>query len=708
MPLHEGYFPLIFMHAIDSFHPFTLTALRLDLCLDVTMTDATHPITDDGYPTVSSNDHDKLPRHLPPASEQKVFHGRMTKYSSFVVGVIAIITIIDLLKESRMMKSYISRDISARQLPIRKHPDSSSSVVPMKNHSLTNDSSGMALPKEIKRTFSSSSTDAEAAPEEDDGHSRLSSYSESIPIDKEDLLLSIQEYVVKKLSDRLNKDEIEKLVQNLEFSYANVQEMLNRPQRFPSIEQRVKIYMSNWYIPPCDDAARVSYYYTKLSQNYVLTVLELSLQQQLLEKIVDTDQKQQQEQRMFHIDSNFAESGKNDDSFDTVHFMDRELFLGCKHRFCRDTVEHLLPSLDRELNNNTGVVVSNNENDHSIPILYQFGDVHRTRASELLADNTLVKHKRYPRIPVIQKARNSISPYVLRSITDDVQYECYKHGERRAPVLDDDHSLIYNVANYESIHLEPIIFKLKTRRHYEKIFQVSAADRIPWEEKKSMGVFRGSLTGTYPEPLKLHDVVKLSIPERCRLLQRCWFTYTHTSSKLIDAKLTEPFSENKMIPRTIYRLINDDGANSNSSKIELYGEKKSMEELLQYKALIMLEGNDISSGLKWALFSNSVVLMPEPLLTSWSMEEMLMPWVHYIPINVIKDGNDIIRTTDTEEKLQWIIDNDEKAKEIAKAGKLWIADLVLHPQVQQDEMRIFEQIARRYVTHFSPHTEGLQ
>jgi Glycosyl transferase family 90 len=131
----------------------------------------------------------------------------------------------------------------------------------------------------------------------------------------------------------------------------------------------------------------------------------------------------------------------------------------------------------------------------------------------------------------------------------------------------------------------------------------------------------------------------------------------------------------------------------------------SMEALLQYKAIIMLEGNDISSGLKWALFSSSIVMMPEPTLTSWSMEEMLQPWVHYVPISIHRSSNGTTTITDAEEKVQWILDNDDKAREIVKASTLWIADLILHPDEMNDEKLISDEIARRYLTHFIPSQE---
>jgi hypothetical protein len=63
-------------------------------------------------------------------------------------------------------------------------------------------------------------------------------------------------------------------------------------------------------------------------------------------------------------------------------------------------------------------------------------------------------------------------------------------------------------------------------------------------------------------------------------------------------------------------------------------------------------------------------------------EEILEPWVHYRPLA------DYL--SDVEEKMQWVIDNDEEAREIAHRGKLWISDLVFHPDADNDEELIFD------------------
>lgn len=56
------------------------------------------------------------------------------------------------------------------------------------------------------------------------------------------------------------------------------------------------------------------------------------------------------------------------------------------------------------------------------------------------------------------------------------------------------------------------------------------------------------------------------------------------------------------------------------------------DELLRYRYLISVEGDDVATNLKWALWSKSAVIMPPPTMCSWAMEDRLVPWVHYIPV----------------------------------------------------------------------------
>jgi hypothetical protein len=119
---------------------------------------------------------------------------------------------------------------------------------------------------------------------------------------------------------------------------------------------------------------------------------------------------------------------------------------------------------------------------------------------------------------------------------------------------------------------------------------------------------------------------------------------------------------------------------------------RSVSEQLRCKAIIILEGNDVATGLKWALLSRSVVMMPPPTVTSWLMEEILVPWVHFIPLDA--DGSN------AEERVQWMIDNDEKARKIAERATLFMYDLMFHPEADSDDLQVKTEIMRRYQEFF--------
>jgi hypothetical protein len=124
--------------------------------------------------------------------------------------------------------------------------------------------------------------------------------------------------------------------------------------------------------------------------------------------------------------------------------------------------------------------------------------------------------------------------------------------------------------------------------------------------------------------------------------------------------------------------------------------RKSVSEVIKYKGIIMLEGNDVASGLKWSLYSNSVVLMPPPTFTSFAMEELLVPFVHYVPLR-----SDL---SDAQEQMQWILDNDVQAQKIAQTGKQWVHDLLFHQDATQDNELVNREILKRYQMHFEQDT----
>ena len=221
-----------------------------------------------------------------------------------------------------------------------------------------------------------------------------------------------------------------------------------------------------------------------------------------------------------------------------------------------------------------------------------------------------------------------------------------------------------------------IIWRLTSKRHFGTLPLVPQVD-VPWKDKKNVAIFRGALTGKNRDGFLVGT--NATDEEKCLSMHRCKLVFKTHTSPIVNAHLTPPPPKN-ILPKKV-------------GKVRLSGPKTNLEDMLKYKAIIMLEGNDVSSGLKWALYSNSVVMtQAPPTKSSWLMEETLEPWKHYIPLN--RDLSDV------EEKMQWVIDHDKESQAIAKQGSLWMKDLLYHPDSKTDEEVIFEEMLRRYQAHF--------
>jgi hypothetical protein len=97
---------------------------------------------------------------------------------------------------------------------------------------------------------------------------------------------------------------------------------------------------------------------------------------------------------------------------------------------------------------------------------------------------------------------------------------------------------------------------------------------------------------------------------------------------------------------------------------EFVKQKLSIKEQLNYMFVISVEGNDFATNLSWIMLSNSVPLMPVPYVETWKMEQKLIPYIHYVPLN-----NDF---SDLDEKMEWCLANLDKCEEIAYMSKLYI------------------------------------
>lgn len=190
----------------------------------------------------------------------------------------------------------------------------------------------------------------------------------------------------------------------------------------------------------------------------------------------------------------------------------------------------------------------------------------------------------------------------------------------------------------------------------------------PWAEKKEAVVWRGSCTGVR------YDT---SVPNTRVAFVHRWHNATKDK---IDVALASPCDRLPQPWRTRYQ---------HNSWVQ---NKMSMNETLSYKYLLSLEGNDVATNLKWLLASSSVVFMPVPTASAWLMEDILVPYVHYIPVAL--DGSDLL------EKLEWAQANDDKCQWISQQATKYMDDMWLSPQAQADHAAIRLGMAQRYYEQF--------
>ena len=204
--------------------------------------------------------------------------------------------------------------------------------------------------------------------------------------------------------------------------------------------------------------------------------------------------------------------------------------------------------------------------------------------------------------------------------------------------------------------LLPILWPLNAGRHWNwRTSDLSRYHRPPWNQKRDVLIFRGASTG------RRYDFVK---------------QWNHRRRD-IDVGFSE-----------VLGSCQKDRDCKSLQKASL-----SPEKLLEHKYLLFLEGNDVSSGLKWALYSNSVVFMARPTVASWAMEDWLVPYVHYIPLNGTY--------ADVASQLDWAKENPIHCLFIARESTRFMDKVFVDDSARKDEEHVKTLIREAYHKAFS-------
>jgi len=168
--------------------------------------------------------------------------------------------------------------------------------------------------------------------------------------------------------------------------------------------------------------------------------------------------------------------------------------------------------------------------------------------------------------------------------------------------------------------------------------------QIPWNEKRSIAVWRGGSSGFDRPSTRMRVVEKL-------------FGVPNTDARFVHGGW--PINDS-VIPE------------------EHFGERMSPTDQIKFKYILAVDGNTLASNGQWVFASGSVpIVVTHPETTRW-MDTELFPMVNYVPIRY--DLSDLI------EKLQWLVEHDDEAYTIAQ-NAVKMAARVLTPSFQKGYIR---------------------
>ena len=172
--------------------------------------------------------------------------------------------------------------------------------------------------------------------------------------------------------------------------------------------------------------------------------------------------------------------------------------------------------------------------------------------------------------------------------------------------------------------------------------QVLAGIKRPsWEERKPIAFWRGGSSG-FDRP----KTIRMKVTEKL------------FGNPLTDVRITKwgTLENEKDIPE------------------EHFGNRCSLEKHFEYKYIFIIDGNLIASNHQWVFGSGSVPIMVTHPGNNYWFKNYLIPMKHYVPISY--------DLSDLEEKIEWLVNNDDKAKEIA-TNALEFSREVFNPSFQR-------------------------
>jgi len=134
----------------------------------------------------------------------------------------------------------------------------------------------------------------------------------------------------------------------------------------------------------------------------------------------------------------------------------------------------------------------------------------------------------------------------------------------------------------------------------------------------------------------------------------------------------------------VEKLINNQNTDvkfgfTNESHIDMIpkehiGERCSMQHQFYYKFLLMIDGTTYPGNIQWVFGSGSVPVLITHPGNNWWFKNLLKPMINYVPIQY--------DLSDLEEKIEWLVQNDNEAQRIAE-NAVKFSEVIFTPEYQQ-------------------------
>jgi len=106
---------------------------------------------------------------------------------------------------------------------------------------------------------------------------------------------------------------------------------------------------------------------------------------------------------------------------------------------------------------------------------------------------------------------------------------------------------------------------------------------------------------------------------------------------------------------------------------EHFEDRCGLDKHFKYKYILIIDGNLIASNHQWVFGSGAVPIMITHPDNNWWFKKMLKPMYNYVPVKY--------DLSDVKEKIEWLIENDDKAK-IIMENAITLSNEILSHQGQ--------------------------